>query len=152
MGERVSLRFFQLQPQCFSLAIMPWLWQRSGGLNSHTGNAILLKILQGLSSSAVIHSLSGTAYSVALMRYCAGRTIRTIEKIPMVTTSSRSCLSPPPKCPSIPRAILSGMSSQQQQQHGLHSCFSTIFVDKMMGSTISTTASGTFFLPHVGSG
>ena len=57
----------------------------AGGQNSVVGKAIFLNIAQGSSSSGDTHSLSGTQYSVAFIRYCAGRTIRTTENIPRDT-------------------------------------------------------------------
>ena len=52
--------------------------------NSLTGKAIDLNKLQGSLSLVPTHSLSGTAYSVAHTRYCAGLSILTTEKMPKV--------------------------------------------------------------------
>ena len=53
--------------------------------NSVIGKAIDLNTLQGSSLEGEMHSLSGIIYSVAEIRYCAGRTILTIENMPRET-------------------------------------------------------------------
>ena len=60
------------------------------GVNSAMGNAMWRKRSQGFSGVADTHSLSGMTNSAALMRYCAGRTRRTSEKMPRDTTSLRA--------------------------------------------------------------
>ena len=78
------LVFYPLQPH-LPLGLSPFVDVYSGGQNSDVGKGICLKTQQGSSSSALTHSLSGTQYSVALIRYCAGLTILTTEKIPSET-------------------------------------------------------------------
>ena len=59
-----------------------------GGANSLVGNAIARNIAHGSSSPAAMQSLSGITYSLALIRYCAGRIRRMIEKIPKDTSKT----------------------------------------------------------------
>ena len=104
--------------------------------NSDAGNAIDLNTLQGSSSDAVTHSLSGTTYSVALTTYCPVRTILTIENIPSETARNLLSSSSYGKPPLIEDATDSGISHAQQQQQ--HSClFSSTFTPSTIGSTVS---------------
>ena len=98
-------------------------------------------MLQGSSSSVFIHSLSGTQYSVALIRYCAGRSIRTTEKIPKETLKN---LSPSWLSQSVPDTVEDTQSGITLQQHPtLHtqqSLRSLTLTLRIIGSTTSAFA------------
>lgn len=105
---------------------------------------MLRKSLQGSSSEGLTHSLSGTVYSVAVIRYCAGRSMRTTEKKPSDTTRNLSS-SPPIRLPLTDFVTDSGISSTEQQQQQ-QVCGSTILAFRIIGSTVSNTATGIFVL------
>lgn len=110
------------------------------GENSAVGNAICLNKLHGSSTVGKTHSFSGTEYSTALIKYCAGRSMRTTEKNPSETSkvfvfasSARSC----DRCAQTQSGISSTVQQQEQRQDFPGS---TTFVPRMMGSTVSITA------------
>lgn len=119
------------------------------GANSSIGNAIRLNASQGELLSRGAHSLSGTLNSVALTRYCSGRSIRITEKKPRDTARKRLPLS---HISPIPLLTWSGISPQTQQHTHEHSEGSTTRVPSITGSTVSTTAMGKLLpaSPHTG--
>ena len=120
---------------------------KPGGENSFIGNSIARNTEQGSSLSTYSHSFSGTEYSVALIRYCSGRSILVTEKKPIDTARKRSpgsVRSPetlPEMCPGTSLA-------EQQQQQQEHCCLSRMRVVSITGSASSTTATGRFVLPQ----
>ena len=142
---------------------LPWRSIKADGAappqNSFAGNGILRNTRQGSSSSTGVHSFSGMQHSTAWIIYCAGRTMRTTEKIPSETVRYRLPFSPryaPSskfKGDSKEESTDLGRSFSLQQQQQLHSdTCSTILVPKITGVTTSTIALGPFFSPQSGLG
>ena len=117
---------------------------RDGGKNSPTGNLILRKRSQGLSSLEPTHSFSGIQKSYAGMRIWLSRSRRTIENWPRVT---RRFLQPPLTTSSSSKYSFmhcgTSQSSSQLHSHSggvqLHTAFaSQMSASRKIGSTAST--------------